>query len=163
TSTSRATWRRRSRSSSRVVSGVADSGTVDRDGFRLGWVREGRGLPLMVLGDTRFYRRYFPSSLRGQFEMAFCDLRQWVPSPRGFDVGTITRDTFSEDVDALREAVGFDRPIVAGQSQHGTIALEYARHSPSHVLGVVAITPVTSAGMREGLEPAQDFFRRDAD
>ena len=84
---------------------MPDSGTVDRDGFKLEWAREGTGIPMMVLGARHFYPRYFPSSLRERFEIAFCDLRQWVPTPLGFDIGTITLDTFSEDVDALRRAV----------------------------------------------------------
>jgi proline iminopeptidase len=142
---------------------VADTGTVDRDGFMLEWVREGRGLPMMVLGAQRFYPRYFPQSLREHFEIVFCDLRQWVPTPDGFDISTITRDTFSEDVEAVREAAGLDRPIVAGQSQHGAIALEYARHFPDRVRGVVPIAPVPPAGSRDGLEPREDFFQRDAD
>jgi proline iminopeptidase len=118
---------------------------------------------MMVLGARRFYPRYFPQSLRDHFEIVFCDLRQWVPTPDGFDVSTISLDTFSEDVDAVRQAAGFDRPIVAGQSQHGTIALEYARHSPEHVRGVLAIAPNPPAGSRDGLESAADFFQRDAD
>src|SRR5262252_3441229 len=102
---------------------MADHGIVDRDGFKLEWVREGSGIPLMVLGAARFYPRYFPQSLREHFEIVFCDLRQCVPTPEGFDVATITRDTFSEDIDAIRQAAGFDAPIVAGQSQHGALAL----------------------------------------
>ena len=82
---------------------------------------------MIVLGSRSFYPRYFPQSLREHFEIVFSDLRQWVPSPEGFDISTITRDTFSEDIDAVRQAVGFDRPIVAGQSQNGAFALEYAR------------------------------------
>jgi proline iminopeptidase len=142
---------------------VADTGTVDRDGFQLEWVREGHGFPMMVLGARHFYPRYFPQSLREHFEMVFCDLRQWVPTPDGFDVSTITLDTFSEDVDAVRQAVGFERPIVAGQSQHGAIAMEYARHSPERVRGVAAIAPNAPTSDRDGLESPEDFFRRDAD
>ena len=78
--------------------GMADTGTVDRDGFMLRWVREGRGIPMMVLGETRVYPRYFPPPMREHFEIVFCDLRQWTPTPVGFNVSAITRDTFSEDV-----------------------------------------------------------------
>ena len=85
---------------------MAASGTVDRDGFILEWVREGKGLPMIVLGSRSFYLRYFPQSLREHFEIVFSDLRQWVPSPEGFDISTITRDTFSEDIDAVRQRVG---------------------------------------------------------
>jgi len=141
---------------------VADFGTVDRDGFMLEWVREGHGLPMIVLGASRLYPRYFPQSLREHFEIVFCDLRQWVPTPDGFDVTAITRDTFSDDVEAVRQAVGFDRPLVAGQSQHGAIALEYARRYPNSVRGVVAVAAVPPAGSGEGLESAEDFFQRDA-
>jgi proline iminopeptidase len=117
---------------------------------------------MMVLGARRFYPRYFPESLREHFEMVFCDLRQWVPTPDGFDISAITLDTFSEDVEAVRQAVGFDLPIVAGQSQHGAIALEYARYSPEKVRGVLAVAPNAPADSREGLESAADFFQRDA-
>jgi proline iminopeptidase len=139
-----------------------DYGTVDRDGFILQWVREGHGLPMMVLGAARFYARYFPQSLREYFEIVFCDLRQWVPTPDGFDITSITRDTFSDDVEAIRQAVGFDQPVVAGQSQHGAIALEYARRFPGSVRGVVAVAAVPPVGSGEGLESADDFCRRDA-
>ena len=140
-----------------------NSGTVDRDGFILEWVREGHGLPMMVLGASRFYPRYFPQSLREHFEIVFCDLRQWVTTPDGFDITAITMDTFSDDVEAVRQAVGFDRPVVAGQSQHGGIALEYARRHPGSVRGVAAVAAVPPAGSGEGLESAEDFCRRDAD
>ena len=139
-----------------------NSGTVDRDGFKLEWVREGHGLPMMALGASRFYARYFPQSLREHFEIVFCDLRQWVRTPDGFDITAINRDTFSDDVEAVRQAVGFDRPIVAGQSQHGGIALEYARRYPGSVRGVVAVAAVPPVGSGEGLESAEDFWRRDA-
>jgi proline iminopeptidase len=142
---------------------VAEAGTVDRDGFKLEWVREGRGMPMIVLGARHFYPRYFPQPLREHFEMVFCDLRHFVKTPDGFDIDAITRDTFSDDVEAVRQAVGLDRPIVVGQSIHGAIALEYARHSPDRVRGVVAIAPNPPAGSRAGLESAADFFQHDAD
>src|SRR5215472_11510087 len=90
---------------------------------------------MMVLGASRFYPRYFPQALRDHFEIVFCDLRQWVRTPDGFDISAITLDTFSGDVDAIRQAAGLDRPVVAGQSQHGSIALEYARRYPDRVPG----------------------------
>jgi len=124
-------------------------GTVDRDGFMLEWVREGHGFPMMVLGASRFYPRYFPQALRDHFEIVFRDLRKWVRTPDGFDISAITLDTFSGDVDAIRQAAGLDRPVVAGQSQHGSIALEYARRYPDRVRGVAAVAPVPPAGSGE--------------
>lgn len=141
---------------------VADTGTVDRDGFQLEWVREGHGLPMMVLGARHFYPRYFPQALRENFEIVFCDLRQWVATPEGFGISSITLDTFCDDVEAVRQATGLHRPIVAGTSQHGSIALAYAFRYAERVRGVLPIVPVPPAGCRDGLEPAEDFFQRDA-
>ena len=134
------------------------SGTVDCDGFRLKWVREGRGAPMLVLGASRFYARYFPPAMRADFDMVFCDLRLWVQTPDGFDVATITRDTFSDDIERIRAATGLDRPIVVGQSQHGYMALEYARRYPDRVRGVV----VVAIAPPEYEEDGATFFERDA-
>ncbi len=141
---------------------MADSGVVDRDGFELSWIREGEGMPLLVLGSARFYPRYFPAALREHFEIVFCDLRQWAPTPPGFDVSSITRDTYTADVDAILTASGLQRPIVAGQSQHGTMALEYAQRHPERLRGVAVVVPVPPPGSGDGLEPAEVFFERDA-
>ena len=141
---------------------IVQSGTVDRDGFRLEWIREGRGEPMIVVGASRFYPRYFPSAMRDHFDMVFCDLRQWVPTPPGYDIARITRDTFSDDIDAVRQAVGFERPIVAGQSQHGMMALEYARRYPDRTRGVIAVAPNPPAGAKDGLETRKQFWERDA-
>src|SRR4051812_44548054 len=103
---------------------MADSGTLDRDGFMLHWVREGSGIPMLVVGSHHFYRRYFPQALRDHFDIVFGDSRQWSPTPSGFDLTSLTINTFADDIEAIRETTGLDRPIVVGQSQHGAIALE---------------------------------------
>ena len=94
--------------------------------------------------------------------MVFCDLRQWAPTPAGFDVGSITLDTFTDDVEAIRQAVGLHQPIVVGQSQHGAIALEYARRFPDNVRGVVAVSPNPPASGRQGQPTDDEFFAQDA-
>jgi proline iminopeptidase len=134
------------------------SGTVDCEGFQLEWVREGRGIPMLVLGTSRFYQRYFPAAMRTHFDMVFCDLRQWVPTPDGFDIAKITRDTFSDDIERVRTATSLDRPIVVGQSQHGYMALEYGRRYPDRVRGVavIAIAPP------DHVDDSAAFFQRDA-
>lgn len=136
------------------------SGTLDRDGFVLRWVREGSGIPAIVVGSERFYRRYFPGALRDHFDIVFCDSRQWVPSPKSFDISTITSRTFCDDIDAVRKAVGFDRPVVIGQSQHGSMVLEYARHQPGDVRGVVAVAAPPPQWASQPESP-QEFFERD--
>ncbi len=123
----------------------------------------GSRVPDDGVGARRFYPRYFPQALREPFEIVFCDLRQWAPTPDGFDIDTITLDPFSEDVEAIRQATALDRPIVAGQSQHGTLALAYAQRCPDRVRGVLAIAAGPPAGSDDGLESSEGFFQRDAD
>ncbi len=72
---------------------------------------------MLVLGASKFYSRYFPQAMRDHFDMVFCDLRQWVSTPDGFDIATITRDIFSDDIERVRVATGLDRPIVVGQAE----------------------------------------------
>jgi proline iminopeptidase len=136
--------------------------SVDRDGFTLEIVREGHGTPMLVLGAAHFYPQYFPAAMRNHFEMVFCDLRQWARTPPGFNVNSIDLDTFADDVEAIRLSLAFDRPIVMGQSQHGALALDYARRYPDSVRGVVAVGPPPPASGRQGHPDGDTFFNQDA-
>jgi len=117
---------------------------------------------MLVLGASSFYPRYFPAAMRDHFDMVFCDLRQWAPTPPGFDIGSLTLDCFTDDVEAIRDALELDRPIVVGQSQHGAIAIEYARRFPDQVRGVIAVAPYAPSSGREGQPTGEEFFARDA-
>lgn len=139
------------------------SGTVVRDGWHLHWVREGGGVPLIVIRSVLWYRRYFPQALRDHFDIVFCDSRQWAPTPNGFDISTITNETVADDVEAIREAVGFERPLVMGQSQHGAMALEYARRYPSQVRGAVAVASGPPQTSTTSPEAVAAFIKRDLD
>jgi proline iminopeptidase len=134
---------------------------MNRDGFELEIVREGRGIPMLVVGSTLYYRRALPAALRDDFELVFCSLRHWAPSPEGLDISTITVDTYSDDIEAMREAAGVERPLVLGHSIHGTIALEYARRYPEQVRGVVAVG-APAAGMGALQQQIAAFWEADA-
>lgn len=139
-----------------------DEGVVERDGFQLKWVREGAGTPMLVIGAQRYYRRAFPEAMRDHFEMVFFDSRQWVPTPVGFDVSSITLGTISDDTEAVRQATGLERPIVVGHSQHGIMAMAYAHHYPEVVGGLALVASSPPLDGSEGRESPEDFFRRDA-
>jgi proline iminopeptidase len=141
---------------------MTDNGVVDRGGFMLEWVREGKGIPLLVLGSPRYYRRLLPAAMRKHFELVFCDLREWVPTPAGFDLNDITIEMFADDVEAMRGAAGLERPIVMGHSHHGGIALEYARIYPDAARGIAAVASTPPVGASDDHETIEEFFRRDA-
>jgi len=138
------------------------SGTVNRDGFVLDWVRAGSGIPMLIVGPPRYYQRVFPDELRRNFEIVFGNMRAFVPPPQGFDVTTLTRDTYSDDIEAIRHASGLVRPIVVGHSIAGTIVLEYARRYPDSVRGVAAIGALP-VGTKKQMQHVGEFFELDAD
>ena len=141
---------------------MATFGSVDRDGFTLDWVREGSGIPMLIVGPPRYYQRAYPADLRENFEIVFGNIREFVPAPVGFDVTTITRDTQSDDIEAIREAAGLERPVVVGHSIAGAIVLEYARRYPDSVRGVATIAS-TPIGTDQASQHVERFFEQDAD
>jgi proline iminopeptidase len=140
-----------------------DRGVIERDGFKLTWVREGSGPPLIVVGSAIYYRRVFPNEIRQQFELFYFDSRQWAATPPGFDVSTLTLRDWSDDIEAMRVALGVGRPIVIGHSQHGCQALAYAEHYPTVARGVCAIASPPPFVDQAGQESAAQFMKRDAD
>jgi hypothetical protein len=48
---------------------MTDTGTVDRDGFTLKWMREGSGIPMLVVGAPIYYQRLLPQAMRDHFEL----------------------------------------------------------------------------------------------
>jgi len=134
---------------------MSRSGTVDVPGARLSWVAEGSGPAILCVGSPPVYRRLFPPALRDHAEIIFTDVRLWVPTTPGFDVGTVTMDTYADDLEAVRLDVGVDRVIAMGHSIHGVFAREYARRYPEAVLGVMDLNS-TPGGDRG------DFWDRDA-
>ena len=141
---------------------MATFGSVDRDGFALDWVREGNGMPMLIVGPPRYYRRVYPADLGENFEIVFGNNRGFTPPPKGFDVTTITRNTFYDDIEAIRQAAGLMRPVVVGHSMAGAIALEYARRYPDSVRGVAAIAS-TPIGTDQLSQHVDGFFEQDAD
>lgn len=141
---------------------MADQGVVERDGFELEWVREGAGMPMLVVGAQRYYRRVLPPSMRNHFEMVFFDSRQWTRTPEGFDVESISLQTLSDDTEAVRRATGLDRPVVVGHSHHGTLALSYAGDYPQSLRGLALVAPNPPFDALDGMESPDQFFQRDA-
>lgn len=141
----------------------SNAGAVERDGYCLNWVREGAGIPMLVVGSRRYYPRVFPPSLREHFEIVFCDLRHFAPNPEPRPDARVSRDLYSDDIEAVRRAAGLDRPVVVGHSIHAAIAIEYARRNPQAVRGVVAIAGALPSGdVGQFMQAAADFFPNDA-
>jgi proline iminopeptidase len=128
------------------------AGVVDVEGARLPYRIEGHGPPCLVLGSIAYYSRCLSQALREHLELVFVDLRHFAPSDPAFDLAQISLDTYADDIERVRQALGLGDVVVIGYSVHATIALAYARRHPEHVRGVVitgAAVPFASEAEQE--------------
>lgn len=125
-------------------SAAASSGVVNVDGAELGWVREGTGPTIFVLGSSVYYPKAYSSRLREHFELVFIDGRHFVPSyqPGEETLAEIVLATFADDVEAVRQELGYGEINVLGHSIHGQIALEYADRYPATTSRVILVGPI---------------------
>ncbi|MGN6166984.1 MAG: alpha/beta fold hydrolase, partial [Solirubrobacteraceae bacterium] len=137
------------------------AGAVEVEGARLGYRIEGHGQSCLVIGSSAYYPRVFAQELREHLQLAFVDLRQWAASDPAFSPERISIESYLDEIEHVRRTLELGDVIVIGHSLHGTIALEYARRYPEHVLGVVAIgsPPYRS---HEDPSPSERFWLADA-
>lgn len=120
------------------------SGVVTVDGAELGWVREGTGPTIFVLGSSVFYPKAYSERLREHFELVFVDGRHFVSGyqPDAETLAEIDLGTFADDVEAMRQELGYGAITVLGHSIQGQIALEYADKYPASTSRVVLVGAV---------------------
>ena len=126
----------------------SNSGSIDRNGAILQYVREGNGTPAVVIGSSVLYPRFYSASLRKHLDLIFVDGRHFAPSysPSESELAALTMETWADDVEALRESLGIDQWLVIGHSIQAQIALAYAHKYPRAIKGLVLIAGVPYAG-----------------
>ncbi len=133
-----------------VTPSPQDSGSsfIDRDGVRLRYFREGSGVPAVVIGSSTYYPRAFSRSLRDHLDLIFADGRHFAPlyEPSESELASLTLETWTDDVEALRQSLGIDQWIVIGHSIQAQIALDYARKFPHAIDRLVLIAGVPYSG-----------------
>ncbi len=124
------------------------SGIVERDGTSLRFVREGSGLPTVVIGSSAHYPHTFSTTLRDHLDLIFADGRHFVPSykPSKSELSDLTLETWADDVEAIRKSMGIDRWVVVGHSVQAQIALVYARKYPQAVSHLVLVAGIPFGG-----------------
>jgi proline iminopeptidase len=115
------------------------AGIVEVDGAHLRYRIEGHGPPCLVAGSSIYYPRVFSPELRGYLQLVSADLRHFAASDPSFSPDRISIQTYADDVERVRQALGLGDVVVIGHSIHAISALEYARRYPEHVRGVVAV------------------------
>jgi proline iminopeptidase len=123
------------------VKGALNSltGTVSVNGAILTYLVEGSGTPVMVIGSAIYYPRTFSSGFRTSCRVACTDLRHFAERVESSNADKIQISTYINDIERVREAIGFKRFVLIGHSHHGNLALEYAKQQPDRVSHLVLI------------------------
>lgn len=137
------------------------SGLVSVGDAVLRYVVEGSGHRVLVVGSATYYPRTFSPRLRESCRLAFADLRHFACRGSASPSVGMTLDTYASDIEAVRQALGWEAMNVVGHSHHGNVALHYARRYPQRVPGVVMIgsPPV---GVRETIEAGAVYWSEHA-
>lgn len=134
-----------------------DKRRVDVGGAELYVELEGKGTPLVLInggpGGTHHYFHPWFSRLSKRARVVYydqrgCGLSDFKPGDKGYSV-----DQAVEDLDTLREALGFEKWVVLGYSYGGFLAQLYTVLHPENVAGLVLLG--ASTGMRADDGPSR--------
>lgn len=115
------------------------SGFVTIDGAKIHYVMEGKGTPCIMIGSSVYHRRTFSQELRKHLKLVFMDARLFAPSSSQVPVEEVKMDTMVDDVEHVRQTIGFEKVAVMGHSAFALVAFEYARKYPEHASHAIMI------------------------
>src|SRR5215471_3198577 len=127
-------------------------------GAELYYTTRGRGPACLVLSaiGTKPYERQIPAALDEHLQLCFVDLRGAGRSTG--EVTDLTFDVLSEDLEAVRAALGVPRVTVLGHSILGVLAIAHARRRPDAVSDVIAVGTPPTGDMARVLARGMPFF-----
>ena len=124
----------------------ARQGMVSLDDARLFYEVIGDGEPIIVVhggpGLDHDYLQPGLDALATRHTLVYYDQRGTGRSGAELDSATINIDTFVEDIEALRQTLGYERVSVMGHSFGALIALEYAFRHPGSLRALILMNPV---------------------
>lgn len=118
---------------------TSESGYVTITGGKIHYSVEGSGLPCIITSSSVYHSRTFSKELRKHLKLVFMDSRIFAPTSSYLPIEQVTMDTMVDDIEHVRQVLGFEKVVVMGHSALAIIALEYARKYPEHVSHVVMI------------------------
>jgi proline iminopeptidase len=109
------------------------------DGTRLQYRVEGKGIPCIDFGNHNSSPRKYSRELREHIKFIFMNTRLYAGCPAGIEATDITLAVLVDDIEQLRQTLGFDKVAVMGHSLMGLVALEYARRYPERTSRVIMV------------------------
>ena len=136
---------------------------VERDGVALAGDETGEGIPVVLLHGLTATRRYVVMGSKalersGHHVVAY-DARGHGRSSPAPNRAAYTYDDLGHDLEAVLDARGIERAVLAGASMGAHTLLWLALHVPERVAGLVVITPAYDPATHDGEER---FMRWDA-
>ncbi len=138
----------------RLEEGLGIEGRKVRVGDAELWVEEeGSGMPLVLInggpgGTHHMFHPWFGRAAEFArviyYDQRGCGLSDYEPGPDGYSVHQAM-----EDLEALRQAMGLERFVLAGFSYGGFLAQYYTLHHPENVAGLILVG--ASPGIRADL------------
>lgn len=135
---------------------------VSVKGAELFCATRGEGPACLVLCHigTQPYELQMPAQLSDRLQLVFVDLRGSGRSSGDFT--DLDFDRLSEDLEAVRGALGRERIAVLGHSIAGVLAIEYGRRCPGSVSHVIAVGTPPNGDMTRLAASSAAFFEADA-
>ena len=124
----------------------ARQGMVSLDNARLFYEVIGNGEPIIVVhggpGLDHAYLQPGLDALATRYSLIYYDQRGTGRSSAALDSATINIDTFVQDIETLRQTLGFERVSIMGHSFGSLIATEYALRHPESLHALILMNPV---------------------
>ena len=121
-------------------------GLIPVNGTRLFVHREGLGEPAIVIHGgpvlDHSYLQPYLAPLGDELELVFYDQRLSGRSDGVVDSASVRLDTFVDDIEALREALGLGRVHLIAHSWGGLLAMKYATAHSDQLLSLVLLDPM---------------------
>lgn len=130
-----------------LVAQRARQGLLSLDDARLFYEVVGSGDPIVVVhggpgGLDHSYLQPGLDALATRNTLIYYDQRGSGRSVATLDAQTINMDRFVDDIDALREALGYERVSVLAHSWGALIGLQYAMRYPQSLRALILMNPV---------------------
>jgi proline iminopeptidase len=133
-------------SASQVAAQQARQGLVSLDDARIFYEVVGSGDPIVVVhggpGLDHAYLQPGLDVLATRNTLIYYDQRGTGRSTAELTASAINLDSFVQDIDALRQVLGYDRISVLGHSFGALVAIEYARRNPDETRALILMNPV---------------------
>lgn len=121
----------------KVELSVSKSGELVFGDKKVTYFIKGQGIPCIVCADANLQSNCLSENLEKNFQFIFSEPR--ISTYNAKDYSSLSMDTIVDDIEILRNKLGFDKIYVLGHSICGLMALEYARKYPQNTYGVIMI------------------------